>query len=339
MINYIQMSKERSSAIQAKLSESNKILENYYSKISGLSKAGLRLVGGKKFNKMNFVNKIIEESKKSPNSSIFVANLTIEKEDVEKIVFAKTLEEEIISSFSRMFYKIANKWTRINKDICLSVEDLESEAIQAALVAMYGYTDTDYAISTYLYKCVSNKIRNLCNRTSQLSNLGSNAISIKRKYEEAKAKFEGSKNFYEIVNSLNLNEKETRILKSTFSKVLNCSDLSSEEKVNPLDYTSLGKKFSGIGGELEYSCVSNGNNFTIRNIESNDKTIDLNLEEFTELEKIVLEGFMTSNNNLGIGSLAKKLVNPKTGKPYSRMAITYAWRRVKDKIKKYSKVA
>lgn len=333
------MSKERNAFIQSKLSESNKILENYYSKVSGCTKTGLRLVGDKKFNKMTLVNKIVEENKKQPNSSVFVANITIEKEDVEKIVFAKSLEGEVISSFSRMFYKIASKWTRINNDVCLSVEDLESEAIQAALVAMYGYTDTDYAISTYLYKCVSNKIRNVCNSTNQLSNLGSNAISIKRKYEEAKAKFEGNKNFDEIVQSLDLTEKEMKILKSTFSKVLNCSDLSGEDKVNPLDYTSIGKKFSGICGEVEYSCVSNGNNFTIRNIESNDKSISLNLEEFTELEKIVLEGFMTSNNNLGIGSLAKKLVNPKTGKPYSRMAITYAWRRVKDKIKKYSKVA
>jgi len=339
MIKHIEISKDRTLFIQNKLSESNKILEGYYSKISGCDKTGLRLVGNKKFNKMAFINRIVEDNKKFPNSSLNIANVKIEKEDVEKIVFAKSLEAEIISSFSRMFFKIANKWSKINNDVCLSVDDLESEATQAALVAMYGYTDTDYAISTYLYRCVSNKIRNICNGTSQLSTLGSNAISIRRRYEEAKNKFDKNKTFDEIVEFLKFNEKEIELLNSTMSKVLNHSDLTGENDAKSLDYTTVGKSFSGLDGTIEYSCVSSGNNFSIRSVECSNDEISLNLEDFTELEKIVLEGFMTSSNNLGIGSLAKKLVNPKTGKPYSRMAITYAWRRVKDKIKKYSKVA
>lgn len=60
----------------------------------------------------------------------------------------------------------------------------------------------------------------------------------------------------------------------------------------------------------------------------------INKIEFSELEKFVLEGFLDSKNKLGINSLAKKLINPKTNKSYSRAAVSLAWKRVKSKIKK-----
>jgi len=60
----------------------------------------------------------------------------------------------------------------------------------------------------------------------------------------------------------------------------------------------------------------------------------INKIDFSKLEKCVLEGFLDSKNKLGINSLAKKLINPKTNKPYTRSAISDAWKSVKSKIKK-----
>ena len=118
-------------------------------------------------------------------------------------------------------------------------------------------------------------------------------------------------------------------------------DISDEEGSN--DYSCLGKKFSGLDGSVTYTCSSslNGGSFTIHQDEKvkNENQINIDFSEFSELEKAVLEGFMNSSNNLGISIVAKNLINPRTGKPYSRMACTYAWKRIKEKIKKFSSAA
>jgi hypothetical protein len=76
--------------------------------------------------------------------------------------------------------------------------------------------------------------------------------------------------------------------------------------------------------------------------EAPDKSI-LNIAhnlDLSDLERAVLEGFLSSKTKLGLNELSKNLVNPKTQKPYSRMAFTLAWRRIKEKIQQaYPKVA
>lgn len=58
----------------------------------------------------------------------------------------------------------------------------------------------------------------------------------------------------------------------------------------------------------------------------------INLEKFSELEKAVYEGVLDGKNKK-INLYAKDLINPKTNKPYTRAAISSAWKRVRGKIK------
>ena len=58
----------------------------------------------------------------------------------------------------------------------------------------------------------------------------------------------------------------------------------------------------------------------------------INLENFSELEKAVYEGILDGKNKK-INLYAKNLINPKTNKPYTRSAISSAWKRVRGKIK------
>lgn len=329
------ISEDRLVFIQKQLANSNNLLESYHSKIvTDCGRLGFRIVGtDKKLNKIDFVNFICS---KPITSDIVIANVVINKQDAQIIANSKEYESEILLGFMNMFSKIAIKWSSFTSDVCLSKEDLEGEAIQAAMLAIYNYTDTETSISTYLYRCVTNKIRNIFNKVNPLSDFGSNAIEIRKKFEEAKNKMHQSYTYDEIIQSLNFTNKEIQILQSMSATVSGQYDSEKEKSSN--DYTSLGRKFSGIDGSIAYSCSSNGSSFTIHS-EENENSVEIDMAEFSELEKVVLEGFMNSKNNLGISHFAKNLINPKTNKPYSRMAITYAWRRVKDKIKKYSKVA
>ena len=322
--------------IQNYLVESNALLEDYHSKIAtDCGKLGFRIIGTKtKFSKIDFVNYL---ASKPITEDVLINNVVISKDHAEKIAKSKQFESEILLNFMNMFKKIAYKWSSNWSDVCLSKQDLESEAMCAGMYAIYGYTNGETSLSTYIYQCALNKVKNVCKKTNQFSDLGSRAIKIRAKFEEAKNTLGPYYTYDEIIKNLNFDEKEILILQSTFNKIASID--SSEEKSN--DYSCLGKKFSGVDGSIKFSCSSNGNSFTIRENDSsdNDVEININLNEFSELEKVVLEGFMNSPNNLGISHFAKKLINPKTKKPYSRMAITYAWRRVKEKIKKYSNAA
>lgn len=324
------ISKERISFIQSQLSKSNALLEKYHSQITtDCGRLGFRVIGtNEKLNKINFVNFICS----GPiTKDIIVSNVTIAKEDALEIANSKTYESEILLNFMGIFSKIATKWSSYSSDVCLSKEDLESEAIQAAMLAIYNYTDVKTSLSTYLYHCVANKIRNIFNKTNSLSDFGSNAIEIRKRFDQAKNSLGEFCTYDEIIQSLNFTNKEIQTLQS-MSAVVGSVDFGDEKASN--DYTCLGKKFSGLDGSVSY----NRNSFTIHD-EENNEDVRFDTSDFSELEKVVLEGFMNSTSNMGISHFAKNLINPKTKKPYTRMAMTYAWRRVKDKIKKYSKVA
>ena len=334
-------SKERIEIIQNYLADSNVLLENYHSKITtDCGRLGFRIIGTEtKFNKIDLVNFL--HSKQITND-IEINNIIIPKQHAEKIANSKKYESEILLNFMNMFSKIASKWSSYFSDVCLSKEDLESEAIQAAIYAIYGYANKEISISTYIYRCVTNKIKNICNSTNSLSNFGSRAIKIRRKFEEAKSKSHPFSTYDEIVKSLNLNEKEISILQSMSVSVCGFAlSSNNDDKESSNDYSSFGKRFSSLDGSVKYNCCSNGTSFTIREDDQLEKEnkININFSEFSELEKAVLEGFMNSSNNLGLSHFAKNLTNPRTGKPYSRMAYTYAWKRIKEKIKRFSSAA
>ncbi len=336
-MKYERISNDRLVMIQNHLAESNAILEKYHSKIaSDCGRLGFRVVGTKdKFNKIDFVNFISKI--KEINEDVVVHDVIVKKDDAIKIAKSKEYESEILLNFMYMFSKIAHKWSSYNSDVCLSKQDLESHAFEAAMNAIYSYTsEKNTGLSTYLYHCVTNKVRNVCNKTNSFSDYGSNAIKLRRRFEEART-LSPNLTYDEIIESLDLSKKEMRTLESILVGVSASDNFGEDSKSN--DYTCFGKRFSGLDGEIKFSCSSNGRSFTIREEGESQNAINVDFSEFSELEKVVFEGFMNSKNNLGISHFAKNCINPKTGKKYSRMAITYAWRRVLEKIKKHTQAA
>jgi hypothetical protein len=302
------MTEDRKKELQSQISNSNKILNNYFHQI--VSKRGnngfVTKLNNKKLNRQAFLNEIVNEHKKSPSSDLCLYQITISNSDVRSIVLIKESEWEIVSSIHKAFFKIINRKLRSKRaDVTLSFEDLENEALFCAVRSVCSYEDSSICFSTYICTCVERHLDGLLNRTNCMSKISRKAVCLKAQYAQL-SKLENS-NFENTVVRMSISNKDISLLKSA----LCCSSVSYLDKDN-------------------FDKISCDNHDNFEEVSKCIGNVDL-----SELEKAVLQGFMESKSSLGINSKAKNIINPKTGKPYSRMAVSYAWRRVKEKIKNY----
>jgi hypothetical protein len=56
--------------------------------------------------------------------------------------------------------------------------------------------------------------------------------------------------------------------------------------------------------------------------------------DFSEFEQSVLDSFLADGTNGWMTRAASELTNPDTEKPYSKMAVSYAWDRILKKLRK-----
>ena len=301
-IPYRPLTSERKTHLENTLRESNALLKSYHEKVN------------EEISRVDFFKKIYSER---ILDCVTVNGVNIPKDDLNKILEIKNIEWEILCGFSKLIAKLSNKWSNRDIDLSLSFDDLFSEAVKASLFAMIHFTESNISFCTFLHHCVNRQLSKICNKTNGLSHLSAGAVELKKKYLKLCAE-EGS-NFDSVVKKLNLNEKDVRILRHILSKVKNQSVLEENEN------------------ELEQLAVDNS-----EEVHSDSNILQLVKEiEFSDLEKSVLDGFMNSSSGkLGLNSISRNLINPRTNKPYSRMAFTLAWKRIKEKISKaYGKVA
>lgn len=338
MICYQPISEERRKQLQVQLADANKKLSSYFEKISFLKgRKGFVTFQGIKLNKHQYFNEILNESKKNPGSDLFLHRVLIPASDVETIIAVEQIKSEVLSSIVGMFAKLANKKNKTARDSSISFEDLQSEATASFLSSFYSYCDHNVCFTTYFYTCASRHINSICNKSNPMSKLNKKSIQLKRKFIETKKSLSRDSSYNEIIEMMNLTNKEAELLKSA---------LVASSKISSFDESSgLEKHFAGIDGTKQYFASGSSRGKFILSSEDNNNLekplgdMELQNMNLSELEKAVLEGVMKSHTKLGINSVAKNLINPKTNKPFSRMAITYAWRRIKDKIAKFKEAA
>jgi len=336
MIPYVPINENRREELQIDLSNCNKTLKKYYKQVAHRKGSrGFVTSNNESINRPKYYKQILGAYRSCPTADINLHGVLIPNCDVRAIVFLEDIRWEILTSISGMLTGLANKKNK-SKSLCdsaLSFEDLESEAFKSALSSIHSYAKEKICFSTYFYVCANRHISSLCSRSNSMSKLSKKSIKLKRRYIEVQKSLGRNSNFEEVVELMNLKENEIELLRST----LNCFVSHHDEK------TTMSKHYAGVDGAKHYSSsgkrggdlILSSNNTFVESLD--DKEIGgMNL---TDLEKAVLEGFMQSSSKLGINSVAKNVVNPKTGKPFSRMAVTYAWRRVKEKINNFRKVA
>jgi DNA-directed RNA polymerase specialized sigma subunit len=240
--------------------------------------------------------------------------LQIPEYDAEKILLAKDVEWEILCAYSNLTNKIVNKWVAKSVDVSLSEEDLMSEAHASAIKAIRGFTQDGVMFSTFLHVCINNRLSELCMRSGSVSKIPRSVAKLKMQYGTL-ASEEGA-TFDEVVRKMGISEKQVKELVFTLRGVVDDSHWDRDDCAMRLVDDS-----DQASDDLESEARNR--------IASVLKQLDL-----SELERAVLDGFMSSSDKMGLSSVSKKLINPNTKKPYSRMAFSYAWNRVKEKIEK-----
>jgi DNA-directed RNA polymerase specialized sigma subunit len=298
IVPYVPVSEERKLQLEIILREGNVLLKKYHEEMKILLNIA-------KHNRTSFLNSIAKNY--IPGEDLDFEGIIIPHEDAEKIVLVKKIEGEVICAYANLINKLAQRWKKQESDISLSVEDLKSEAYHAALAAIAHFTK-EVRFSTFLHHCIQRHMSRLCRTSNGLSSFSDGAVKLKSEYARL-SKEEGA-TFDSITQKMNISEKEIRILQICLSSIQNMTSLEKEDKSKIV---------------IIDDC---------KEPEKENKILDIIKKiEFSELEKAVLDGVISSpNTKLGLGCVSKKLINPNTNKPYSRMAFSLAWKRIKKKI-------
>lgn len=302
---YVPLSQERRSELEQLLCAGNSLLKKYHE---------LAKKKNGKSERSKFLNEV---AKAIDSDGAFVQGIHIPLVDALKIIEVKKVEAEIVEGFSLLLAKIANRKVEKEIDPSLSFDDLMSEACHALVRAISNYTDSQYRLSTFFHACVSRHLAKICGTTTRMSTLSRKThrhkVVCKRLLAEEGATFDS------VVQQMGLTPKQI----STLSSVLCNVNLSSD--LEPGEYSKA---------VLDHKAEENS-------IDRHKVAHVLGRLDLSELELAVLKGFVgSSTRRLGLAEESKKLINPRTNKPYSRMALTYAWRRVKEKIEEaYKKAA
>jgi DNA-directed RNA polymerase specialized sigma subunit len=209
----------------------------------------------------------------------------------------KEVEEELLQQFSKLIKSATRRVaSKHNMDGC----ELTAEAYEAFFRAMLNYNGST-RFSTFLHFCLH---RNLTRALSDDS-----IIRVPRKVRKLSMRvvdfMHSGKTFDEATKEFK-NDDVKKIVAS-MRKVQGAGDLQMDES--------------------ELATVEESQDF---------KWVRKALEgvHFTRLEQEALRGFMESPAGvMGLSSNLKNLVNPATGKPYSRAAVSTAWAQARKKIK------
>jgi hypothetical protein len=297
-IPFVSLSEAEKFRLEHSLRERNRLLAHYHDLFKAAS-------GLQKHKRCEFFKTVSGHN----GSSLSIGGVDIPAEDVSKISEIKEIEWRLICGFSKLITKLAHKWHGATEDASIGMDDLEGEALQAAVYSAIHFTKEE-RYSTFLYHCVNRHMAKLCCRAGSLSGVSRGCAKTKRKFQ--KLIMEEGATFDSVVDKMGLSERQARRLQFSLTKVRTASDSPEDSR----EITAVDKQ--AVPSEKYETSL----------LESLIPTLEL-----SDLEKAVLEGFMKSpTGRLGIGSVSKNLINPKTNKPYTRMSFTLAWQRVKKKI-------
>lgn len=224
----------------------------------------------------------------------------IPEDELRLIVRAKELEWDFLAIYSRMILKISGSWFR-RLDKSVGKEDICAAATEGFLKAFCCFTE-EGRFSTYLTICLN---RHIASFVSSHGNQLSVPVEIMRLRSKArKLMREEGLSLDSAVGKMGVNEKTGKMIAFSMSERAGSSEFVASSRDHESD----------IGTSEMLSVVAEG---------------------LEGLERAVFEEFLALGENMNLSEISRRTLNPKTGKPYSRMALCLAWRRVRDRISCY----
>jgi DNA-directed RNA polymerase specialized sigma24 family protein len=234
-----------------------------------------------------------------PGVDLKVSGAHIPASDAEKMIRLKEVECELLAGFSKMIQKLV--W-RASIEFGVEADDLFGEAFAAFLDAAVHY-DGRSRFSTLLYICVRRHLLRAC------SNRDGRRIpaDIRRLTMRVVDRMNRDRvTFDEAVDSEGVSSKKLERVVASMTRVCTASELDIRES----EMASCSDRVSVSGVKKAIDSV-----------------------KLTRLERAVLEGFMGCEaGKMGLSSSCADLVNPSTGRPYSRAALSAAWKQARKKL-------
>jgi len=228
------------------------------------------------------------------------------KKDLDVILMPKFVKHEILDNktiemaFIDGYYKLFLKWCRGN-------EDLLQDFIVKVLNSMYLFTKQDKSLVQYLKMCYQRF------RSSFSRNNAEQIICTPERWNNLRSSFEIKK----IQNPyLSVNE------------VMDLMKLSKKQRLNlvrQMQTTSV-IRINSLSNDQEDLIVEKSHNVI--------PVIDIQTAPLTELQKECVLAYMYDSWGWQT-KLAGKSINPRTNKPYSKMAITNNLREAFDILREY----
>lgn len=236
----------------------------------------------------------------------------------------RNIEWKMIQQFYRLTRRLANSWSK--KVGASSKEDYEQEALMALLDAIYAYTDENTQFITFAWWIIRNRLTTAANKDNPFSPLTNEAMSLLKRFDEAKLKFNRYATDQDVYDACGFTEDECKVIREAQVKVYNASVIKDELNTNTLadssdslgDYTS---KRSGIDREKD---------MVARRYEIRDAVRRARL---TVLERKVIEAAEQASYCHGWQTdFAENNICETTGNHYSRQRIMQIYQRALEKI-------
>jgi len=293
--------------------------------------------------RMTFRSFLLENFQNS-SGRVCIGGFWIPQCDLQKIYQVKKIEWEVLCSFAKLVKSMSHRWAHRATDCSINRADLYEEAVFSVCRAICYYvgkkkSGKSVSFSTYCYHAVNRRLITICSRSKAIGPWSNEAIKLYNLYLRTKSQINGPANFAQIVRKMKIGERDRRKLQNLLVCVFNERSISSDEenKARQFDSTSSGLRFAGIDGSVSWSVVGhNDRALVLSGINRVDLELDLQTAieniEFSDFEIMVLNEFLTNNKSGWMTRVATENTNPKTDKPYSRMAVSLAWKRIREKI-------
>lgn len=245
-----------------------------------------------------------------------------------------TVEWTMLCGFSAIAKKLAQKWAsynhaewKIKNRANQNKGDFNNEAYIALLNAIYGYTNPEIKFITYVHTSINNRMIRYANISDNMFSLSNNHIKLLIRFESTYRSFNDHVTFDQVIEKMGIDPKENRKTYLTLISLLRKVSLDSELKNRDNRNSETFGDEEESSDYADFSKQNKENPVAKMSVENALKATNL-----TEFEKALLEASMCPY--VGWQSdIASKHINPKTGKPYSRMWATYALRNALEKLK------
>ncbi len=169
----------------------------------------------------------------------------------------KGYEFQIAQHFAMLMSMEAKRFAETGRHVGLEKGDLESEAYMATVDAVWGYTDENIQLITFVTAAIRNKFATAASQANPLGNQG-NYYYLIEKFEATKLSFNGPCNWEEIVEKMGLDEDGRSLLRSIQAGSHNVSDRPATTGTH-LCYTEWGTPVA----DLDESDLDEGDLATI----------------------------------------------------------------------------